>query len=137
MMRKELAMALLATVTLHAEADDYNYLTFQKSDGVAVSLPATGLTMTFADGVVTVTSGSETATFNLSELDKMFFGNEKMGTGISTVNGDANLGGTVSVYSASGVFMGQYDAGIDWQQQLSHGVYIIKGGEKAQKIVIR
>lgn len=135
-MRKVLIMALLTLAGWQAHADDYAYLTFQKTDGTATSLTAAGLTMTFSGSQVTVTSGDEMATFEVSELGKMFFGNEKIETGIDL----SELSGTlalVTVYTAAGVFVGTFAADVDWQSRLSSGMYIVKGKDSVRKVVVR
>ena len=70
---KKVFVGLLLAMSMQAMADDYGYLTFTKGDGSARSLTVDGLTITFADGKATVQNATESETFTLSDLAKMFF----------------------------------------------------------------
>ena len=70
---KKVFVGLLLAMSMQAMADDYGYLTFTKGDGSARSLAVDGLTITFADGKATVQNATESESFTLSDLAKMFF----------------------------------------------------------------
>ncbi len=138
-MRKLLLSVLLA-VSLQAMAEDFGFLTFTKGDGTAQSLAVSDLNITFSAGVATVTNGTETATFNLSELANMYFSAEAISTGISDVTAETAAGqfaGEVSVYAASGVFMGTYSDLDAAQSQLPRGIYIMKSNSITKKIAVK
>lgn len=63
--------ATLAVVAAHAET--YPYLTFQKMDGSTVSIGVESLTMTFSDGKLIATNGSESQELTASDLASMYF----------------------------------------------------------------
>lgn len=64
---------MILSGVLGAQASGFGFLTIEKSDGTLLSLPAVGLTITYADGTLTASSDSETATFALSEVSRMYF----------------------------------------------------------------
>jgi hypothetical protein len=130
--RTILSMSLLLTALMASADNTYGYLTFQKSDGVEQSVSVEGLKMTFSSGQVVVSSGSSTATFNLSDLSKMYFSDTA--TGIETVSADASGDATVQAWTLSGVSLGSFSSLSEARQKLSKGVYIVKQGEKTFKI---
>lgn len=60
-------------------AVDYQYLTFETTDGMKISVPAESLTMTFSG--TTLKAGEQT--FTLVNLVKMYFSTSDETTGIS------------------------------------------------------
>lgn len=120
-------MTLLLSGTLAAQAADYQYLTIEKNDGTAHSLTAMGLSITYTDTQLTATNGSETATFTLSEVSRMYFSNTKEATGIETTV--AENGNSAEVYDLNGrrVTTGN----------LQKGVYIVKENGKTRKITVK
>ena len=61
---------------LTAQADSYSYLTFQKTDGTQQPVPVSGLVLTFSNGQLIATTPSESMSFTLVDLSKMFFSGE-------------------------------------------------------------
>ena len=57
-MKKLLILTMLAALTMGARAAEYNYLVFTLNDGTTQSVSATDLNITFANGNLTATSGS-------------------------------------------------------------------------------
>ena len=112
-MKKLFILTLLAALTLGARGAEYNYLVFTLNDGTTQSVSASNLNMTFADGKLKATSGSNTVTIDLSSLSKMEFSNEGT-TGINTVSCRLPSGAT-----------------------LSRGIYIIKSNGKTTKVNIK
>ena len=86
-MKKLLILTMLAALTMGARAAEYNYLVFTLNDGTTQSVSATDLNITFANGNLTATSGSNTVTIALSNLTKMEFSNDGT-TGIDRVSYD-------------------------------------------------
>ena len=64
---------LVLAGTLVAQADDYPYLTFQKTDGTTQPVDVSGLVLTFSNGQLIATTSSGNVTFSLMELSKMYF----------------------------------------------------------------
>ena len=77
---KRLSLFLLTWLTtLTMNAVDYQYLTFETTDGAKISVPAESLTMTFSG--TTLKAGEQT--FTLVNLVKMYFSTSDETTGIS------------------------------------------------------
>lgn len=63
---------LFCTVLCHAE--DYNNLSFEKTDGSVVSVSADNLSMTFSGGKLLLDNGAaETQEIAVADLSRMFF----------------------------------------------------------------
>lgn len=125
--------ALLATVS--AYADDYGYFIFQKADGTLVSLASESLSMTFSDGKLVATNGTESCTLPLSELSKMFFSSADA-TGIDSAkatDGDNSL----EVFSLQGVSLGSFVTLDAARKSLPSGVYIVKTNVRTFKIAVK
>ena len=100
---KKVFVGLLLAMSMQAMADDYGYLTFTKGDGSARSLAVDGLTITFADGKATVQNATESETFTLSDLAKMFFSvDEETTMGISLTPTPSPTGEGSNYYSLDG-----------------------------------
>lgn len=127
--------ACLSGVTAHA--DTYPYLTFRQADGTLVSMAASSLTMTFADGKLVATNGSESREMTLANLTSMFFTDTPAATGI---NGAAvtDADGEVEAYSLQGVSVGKFSTLKTLKESLPAGVYIVKAANgKNTKMVVK
>ena len=86
-MKKIIILSMLMLLGVGVRAADYGYLVFTLSDGTTKSITSTGVNITFADGKLTATAGTETVAVELASLTKMEFSNDGT-TGISSVNCD-------------------------------------------------
>lgn len=134
-MKRQTLTALILSGTLAAQAVDYQYLTIEKNDGTAQSLTAVGISITYGNGTLTATNGSETATFALTDISRMFFSNTKDATAIAdirTVTDD----GKATVYDLAGrqVAEGRMH---DVKAKLPKGVYLVKLNGKTLKVQIK
>lgn len=127
-------MALLGT--LAAQAADYQYLTIEKKDGTALSMTAVGLNITYANGKMTATNGTETATLALTELSRMFFSNTKDATAIATIE-DLQPETAATVYDLSGRLVASEVMPSALSSQLRKGVYIVRQNTKTVKIQVK
>ena len=127
-------MALLGT--LAAQAADYQYLTIEKKDGTALSITAVGLNITYADGKMTATNGTETATLALTELSRMFFSNSKEATAIAAIE-DLQPETAATVYDLSGRLVANEVLPSALSSQLRKGVYIVRQNTKTVKIQVK
>lgn len=91
-MRQLLTTILALALFLPMYGDDYEHLTFERSDGTKVSITAVGTVITFTDDLLTAVNGSESYQLSLADLSKMFFT-----TGGSFLMGDVNNDGIISV----------------------------------------
>ena len=123
-------LTMLALLTLGSSAEDYNYLVFTQSDGTTKSIAAGNVTIAFADGNLTATSGSETVTIPLGSLTKMAFSNDGT-TGIVLTTADGKLtADDAEVYDLNG-------RRLPSSVTLSRGIYILKSNGKTSKIQVR
>ena len=113
-MKKLFVCMMLLTGTLAAQAYDYPYLTFQISDGTTKTVSVESLVITFNNGQMVATSGTDSQTISLSQLSKMFFSLSSDATAISELKA-ADVDG--AVYNLSGVRV----------KKAQKGVYILNG----------
>lgn len=127
-----LTMALAAISAVGTYADNYSYLTFEGLDGAQLSIGVDNLKITFSDGRLLASNGSESATLSVATLYKMFFSGT---TGVDNVA--APKADAVKAYSLSGVCVGTYSNAAAAAAALPKGVYILKNGDAAKKITVR
>ncbi len=118
-----------------AHADSYPYLTFQKSDGTTVSMESASLVMTFSDGKLIASNGTDSQELTVADLSKMYF-SESGATGIQDVD-VADADGEAEVFSLQGVSYGKFSTVQSFLNTAEPGVYIVKVNGKSQKIMVR
>ena len=91
-MRQLLTTILALALFLPMYGDDYEHLTFERSDGTKVSISAVGTVIMFTDDLLTAVNGSENYQLSLADLSKMYFT-----AGGSFLMGDVNDDGVISV----------------------------------------
>lgn len=134
-----------------AQAQDYGYLTFRTADGTEQSIAAAGLKITFADGKMLATAGTETLDIALSDLAAMFFAAER--TGIDKVGADNaaaldwrfDEGGlhaaaadgetAIRLYDASGKVVASGRGSLS--AKLDKGIYVMKAAGRTIKVLAR
>lgn len=131
----------MALGVLSTSAQSYNYLTLQQTNGEEKSLAISGLKITFSNGNLVATNGSETATIPLDDMQKMFFSSEA--TGIASVDGDIAVsasieGGKLQVNAPAGSQVQVY--GVDGRQlsptaTFTKGAYVVRVGGKSFKLL--
>jgi len=131
MMKKAFVLVLLAVLCLGARAAGYDYLVFTTTGGQTEVVASANLTMTFGDGNIYVTNGSDiNKTYVLANLQKMEFSTDGT-TAISTLSTDTlTIGQTTAVYDLNGRQMPSTTA-------LPKGVYIVKTQNRTFKVQIR
>ena len=128
-------VACLSGVT--AYGDTYPYLTFQQTDGTLTSMTTSSLTMTFADGKLIATNGSESKDRTVANLTSMFFSETNATTGLNEV-AVTDADGEVEAYSLQGVSVGKFSNLKSLKESLTVGVYIVKATNgKNSKIVVK
>jgi hypothetical protein len=133
-MKKKVMTILLLSTTLLVHAGDYDYLTIESSDGSKTSLTAVGLTITFSDGKLVATNGSESATLSLSALSKMRFADTNNSTetaisSIDTTDDGFDIDDADAIYDLSGRQVPP--------TSVKKGIYIIKKGQETRKIQVK
>ncbi len=91
-MKQLLAIILAIVIGIPAIADDYEYLTFEKTDGSTKKITSVGTVITFSDNTLDAVNGTESQTISLADLVKMYFSD-----GSSSLMGDVNDDGEISV----------------------------------------
>lgn len=126
---------LVASVgLLTAHADDYPYLMFQATDGTTTAVASSSLTITFADGDMTVTDGTTTQTLPLTSLSKMFFSADA--TGIEDTKTQAS-DEAIEVFTLTGISVGKYKNMQQAQNTLERGIYVVKSKNRTLKIAVK
>ena len=77
-MKTLLATLALALGATSLSAQNYNYLVFENKDLSAKSLSLNGLKITFENGNAVATVGTQTETFPLTDLKKLYFSNKEI-----------------------------------------------------------
>lgn len=116
-----LSLLLFMAVQTTAQAEHYDYLTFETTDGAKTSVPVSSLELTISGLKLTVGDNS----FVLSNLSRMYFSisDETTVTGIESYQ----LNETVEVYDLKGNRVSKL--------QMKDGVYVIKTKDGNYKIV--
>ncbi len=121
-MKKTIFLLTMMGGMLTAEAADYPYLTFEKTDGTKTSVSTESLTISITG--TTLTAGN--AAFNLADLSKMYFSESDV-TAIESVAEDASWDdGNCKYYDLQGREVSR--------DQMTHGVYIMVQGSKVIKV---
>ena len=130
-MKRTIILTLLAVFTLGLRAADYQYLVFTLTDGTTQAVTATNLNISFSDGNLVATSGTETlATLPLASLAKMEFSIDGS-TGIERISVDQLVtDDNTVIYDMQGRQMPR-------GTQLPKGVYILKNNDRTLKVHIR
>lgn len=121
---KRLLLILAVMLGMEAYAGNYDYLTFETTDGEKSSVKVEGLTITLAG--TTLSTGD--LSFEVSNLSKMYFSANDETTGITQITLDECDENTV-IYDLKGRQL--------TKEQMKDGVYSIKGTDKTYKIVVR
>lgn len=114
----------LSALTMSAEG--FQYLTFETTEGVRISVPAESLTMTFSGA--SLKAGKET--FTLENLKKMYFSTSDETTGISEklrVNSEETA---TAIYDLRG-------HKVTKEQMRSGQVYIVKTNRGTHKLAVK
>ncbi len=124
-MKKTLLLLTIMMASLTTWADDYDYLTFEMTDGSRASVSVSGLQLSISG--TTLTAGSEQ--FTLTNLAKMYFtASDESTTGISEVMA-ADLDEATEVYDLHGRKVSRND--------MQRGIYIVKTQKGTFKVNVR
>lgn len=126
----------MLVLTIGVRAADYQYLNIEKTDGTQQSITAVGLTLTYSGTELTATNGSESYTFTLSELNRMYFSNTKM----ETSSGEDIVDAITEVDVTADTAWEIYDMNgrrIPAGEKLRKGVYIFKNGNTTKKVIVK
>ena len=123
-MKKTILILITLVGALTAQAADYNYLTFETTDGAKVSVPVSSLSISING--TTLTAGSQS--FTLSNLNKMYFSTTgESTTGIEEIT-RADIDEATDIFNLQGHKV--------TKEQMKRGVYIVKTKNRTYKIVV-
>lgn len=132
-MKRSLFITAMLALCAQAYAAEPLQLVITTAQGVETAFDAAGLTLSVSSGTLNVTNGTQSATYDLSSLNNMYF-----------VNGSTGLAEAVSVsaapvdvYSVSGVHMGAYSDAEAAEEALPAGVYVVSDGDNTYKIRVK
>lgn len=129
---KRVILSILAVMAfVGMQAQSYDYLTFV-SNGGEKSMKITGTVISFSNGNMVVKNAAEEYTVALSDLKKFYFSDEA--SAIEAVADDSNE--PVVVYSVSGQLIGNFDNAASAKNQLSKGIYVVKGKNESKKMMV-
>ena len=134
-MRKKIfaLMAALATTgVVAAETYDFDALTIEKLDGTICTLSLDGLGCTFADNMLVAQNFTETQTFAVADLAKMYFSKGTQGIEAPVVAAEY---ADVEVFSVVGSYLGSYPSVNEAHSALDAGIYILRSAGVTTKIV--
>jgi hypothetical protein len=135
-MNKLLLTLLTTAAMVTASAADYQYLTFEMTDGTKASVEAANLSLIF-DGT-TLKVGKEL--FTLTNLTKMYFSTGDETTGISQIeNGeffDEQSGKAERKFDNSTEFFDLKGNRVS-KDQIRKGIYIVKTKNGTAKLTVR
>lgn len=141
-MKRLFSLALLAvSATCGAYAQSYDYLTFQQTDGTEKALPAVGTKITFADGQLVATNGTETLTYSVADVQKMFFAAAASGIASAEVGSSISatiVDGQLKVNAPTGTAVALYNAEgrrISTSARLDKGLYVVRVGNETLKLL--
>lgn len=132
---------IMALGALTAQAQSYNYLTLQQSDGTEQSVSVSGLKITFSDSEVIATNGTATVSVPLAQMSKMYFSQK------ATAITDAAAAEAVSAAIVGGKLQVSAPVGTEVQVfsvdgrrlspdgTFSKGVYVVRAGGKSFKLL--
>lgn len=124
-MKKTILILITLVGALTAQAADYNYLTFETTDGAKVSVPVSSLSISISG--TTLTAGSQS--FTLSNLNKMYFSTTgESTTGIEEIT-RADIDEATDIFNLQGHKV--------TKEQMRRGVYIVKTKNRTYKIVVK
>lgn len=131
-MKKLCLSLILAGCAIGAYAEGTT-MVFTTTDAVEHSIASKNLTISFVDGMMNATNGSQTLSLPLADLKTMNFSN--LVSGLNIIDGTA---GAVAVTSLNGTDCGVYTSLAEAQTQLPAGIYIVRTeSDQTFKIVVK
>ena len=133
-MKKLFLSLIIAISSLAASADTYQYMAFETTSGTSSTIAVSNLTITFSSGNLVATNGSETQTYTLTDLSKMYF--TDTASGIESIKG-VSASQPVTVYNSAGALLGTYTDSSALKNALQKGVYLLKSGNETSKLLVK
>jgi hypothetical protein len=122
---KKLLLSLLSLAAVSAYAYSFQYLTFETTDGIKVSISVTDLTMTFCGN--TLVAGDKT--FAINNLKKMYFStSDDTTTSISKIT-DVQKEDITEIYDLQGKKVNK--------NRMKNGIYVARTKSGTYKITVK
>ena len=122
---------------IKASSYAYPYLTIVMTDNTSKTFSVEGLTMTPVNGTLSIANADGSETLDITELSKMYF-SEDSPNAVGSVSSDDNQDGRVTLYTVSGILVGEYGSVNAAHDAMQSGtVYIMKKGSKTVKTIRR
>lgn len=133
-MRKTFITILTLLGIATTQAEDYPYMMFQTHDGTVQTLASASLTITFSNGNMVVSNGTESKVIALTDLSKMFFTSDPASVEATQTE---TMNEPVEVFTMTGISMGKYESMKQAQATLERGIYVVKSKNKTLKITVK
>lgn len=124
MMRRTFLLLIIMAATSILHAGNYNYLTFETTKNIRVSVNLTSLKISISGSTLIVDS----LQFRLSKLSKMYFSSTDETTGIERVESEA-IDKATDIYDLLGHKV--------TKDQMKKGVYILRAKDKTCKLIVK
>lgn len=131
-MKKLLLTVCAALASFIIMASETDLMIFEMHDGSKQSIFSTNLTMTFADGLLNATDGTQSLSIPLNTVRAFYFGSQ---SGVGSVSIPENQ--AIEAYSVAGVHQGTFKSLQDAKAALPTGLFILKAGHETNKVVVR
>jgi hypothetical protein len=128
-----LTLVAISGMAIPAFSYDLPYLAFRDASGNITTIDAQDLELTFADGVITATNGSETLTLTAAEIEAMYFTSTP--SAVASVAVDTE--GSLEVYTTAGISLGKFSSLEAARKAVGEGIFVVKQNEKTFKIAIK
>lgn len=135
-MTKTLIISTLLGWATATQADTYSYLTFQKADSSCVAVAVESLSMTFANGKLIATNGTDTYELSVADLSRMFFSSTTP-TGIADLATDRPANAQVEAYALTGARLGTFANLKAFEQRAPKGVYVVRTNGRTLKLSVK
>lgn len=144
-MKRFLLLALGLTLASQMWADDYNQFLFRQTDGTETAVTAQSLKITFSDGKLVASAAEGVLSWPLSGLSAMRFCTASTSADTDAdADADAIDGLTadgrsaeIAVYTLAGAKVAQGADAQSLVSSLPRGLYIVKDGQTAKKLMVR
>lgn len=130
---KHLVLGLsIAAASTVASASDYPTMKFELGDGSSLTFASDGLSLAFEGNVLRADHSGGVASIALDQLTKFYFVADP--SGVASLNPGETQ--TVTVYSITGLQLGEYESVVDARKALPKGLYIFKTAQKTFKTTV-
>lgn len=133
-MRKLLFLFVAMLMSAMCFAEEPLQLVLSTLKGERLKFDANSLVLTVDNGKLLVSNGTESQSFEISDLYGMSFDNLPVAVDdIEVLNED----GSALIYNVDGNYVGKFNSTTDALKGLKAGLYVVKKGDKSFKIRVK